>query len=78
MYGLKDWEVHVVVSPRSFKNWVALVDYEPAYILVVRSLRGVREVIKWARLVGKRVRGAGFRHTWRYRLSIFGFCRPLT
>jgi hypothetical protein len=64
-YRLEDWEVHVVVSPKSFKNWVALVEYEPAYILVTRSLSGVRAVIKWARSVGKGVRGAGFRHTWR-------------
>jgi hypothetical protein len=64
-YPLEDWEVHVVVSPKSFKNWVALVEYEPACILVVRSLLGVRAVIKWARSVGKGVRGAGFRHTWR-------------
>jgi hypothetical protein len=64
-YPLEDWEVHVVVSPKSFKNWVGLVEYEPACILVIRSLPGVRAAIKWARSVGRGVRGAGFRHTWR-------------
>lgn len=64
-YSLEEWEVQAVISPKSFKNWVALVNYEPAHIIVVRSLRGVKAVIKWARTVGRKVRGAGFRHTWR-------------
>lgn len=62
--SLEDWEVQQVVSPKSFKNWVVTVNYEPAYLLLVRSLRGVREVIKWAATVNKKVRVAGFRHTW--------------
>lgn len=63
-FSLEDWEVQQVVDGKSFKNWVALVDYKPAYILIVRSMRGIQAVIRWAGLINKKVRVAGYRHTW--------------
>ena len=62
--SLESWEVEQVLDPKSFKNWVATVDYEPTYLLLVRSLRGIKKIVKWAEIVDKKVRVAGYRHTW--------------
>ena len=62
--------LHVVHSAEqhnkqaSFNNWGMTVSYEPSYTLVIRSVSGVCEVVKWAAKKGKKVRAAGFRHTW--------------
>ncbi|KAH9914605.1 uncharacterized protein B0H18DRAFT_1044638 [Fomitopsis serialis] len=48
----------------SFSNWGKTVSYDPGYTLVIRTIRGVCEVVKWAAKKGKKVRVAGFRHTW--------------
>ncbi|TFY63527.1 hypothetical protein EVJ58_g3204 [Rhodofomes roseus] len=62
--------LHVVHSlePRNkqptFSNWGKTVSYDPGYTLVIRTIHGVCEVVKWAAQKGKKVRVAGFRHTW--------------
>lgn len=52
-------------SPPYFNNWGATVGFTPDYTLVVRTIQGACEVVKWAAKEGKRVRVTGFRHTWR-------------
>ncbi|KZT00933.1 uncharacterized protein LAESUDRAFT_739389 [Laetiporus sulphureus 93-53] len=47
-----------------FLNWGRTVQYTPSHTLVVRTIRGVCEVVKWAANKGKRVRVSAFRHTW--------------
>jgi len=54
-----------VVFPNHFFNWGHTVDNMPAHTLVVATEKGVCEVVKWAAKTGKKVRVAGFRHTWR-------------
>lgn len=69
-HAIKGEVLHVVHSLEphkkqpTFSNWGQTVSYDPSYTLVIRSIRGVREVVKWAAKKGKRVRAAGFRHTW--------------
>ena len=48
----------------TFSNWGKTVSFDPGYTLVIRSIRGVCEVVKWAAKKGRKVRAAGFRHTW--------------
>jgi hypothetical protein len=55
-------------NPR-FNNWGFTVDYEPSWTLVVRTVEGVKAIVKWASKEGKGIRVAGFRHTWSYVLG---------
>ena len=52
------------VEGEDFKNWGGTVEFTPSYNLVVRTVEGVQRVVKWAAQAGKRVRVAGFRHSW--------------
>ena len=68
--GLEDWEVHEILDPdtqgpQRFKNWVGNVTFEPSTVLLVRSIEGTRRVVQWAKKAGKKLRVAGYRHTWR-------------
>ncbi|KIJ47106.1 hypothetical protein M422DRAFT_164369 [Sphaerobolus stellatus SS14] len=47
-----------------FSNWGGTVTFQPGKTLVVRSIKGVQEVVRWAAKEGKKVRVSGFRHTW--------------
>ena len=52
------------VDGEDFKNWGGTIEFKPSYNLVVRTVEGVCRVVKWAAQAGKRVRVAGFRHSW--------------
>ncbi|KAH6903835.1 hypothetical protein BKA70DRAFT_1110157 [Coprinopsis sp. MPI-PUGE-AT-0042] len=61
--------IEQVVGEDEFKNWGKTVNFRASYTLVVRSIAGVCEVVKWAAKEGKKVRVAGFRHSWS---DVFG------
>ena len=62
---LSCWEVEEILGAETFRNWTGTVEYAPGYTLLVRSLEGVRRVVRWAGENDLRLRVAGFRHTWR-------------
>ncbi|GJE93850.1 FAD-binding domain-containing protein [Phanerochaete sordida] len=64
-----DPTVEQVLGMDDFKNWGQNVTFRASHQLVVRSVEGVRKVVKWAAAKGKRVRVAGFRHSWS---EVFG------
>ena len=47
-----------------FQNWGRTVSNDPSVTFVPRTKHGVQEIVKWARERGKRVRAAGYRHSW--------------
>jgi FAD/FMN-containing dehydrogenase len=47
-----------------FRNWGRTVSNTPAVTFVPRSKQGVCEIVRWASARGKRVRAAGYRHSW--------------
>lgn len=47
-----------------FRNWGRTVENTPGYTFVPRSIAGVCNIVRWASAHGKRVRCAGYRHTW--------------
>lgn len=49
---------------RKFENWAQTVANDPAVTFVPRTKEGVCNLVKWAKSQGKRVRVAGYRHTW--------------
>ncbi|KZW03345.1 hypothetical protein EXIGLDRAFT_600728 [Exidia glandulosa HHB12029] len=51
-------------SPSHFENWGKTVRFDPDHTLVVTKITGVQEVVKLAAEMKKKVRVAGFRHTW--------------
>lgn len=61
-----DPEIEHVVGADQFHNWGKTVSFRASCTLVVRSIRGVCKVVKWAASEGRRVRAAGFRHSWTY------------
>jgi hypothetical protein len=52
------------VDAARFQNWGRTVRNTPAVTFVPRTKHGVREIVKWARANHKRVRAAGYRHSW--------------
>jgi hypothetical protein len=52
------------VDGARFRNWGRTVLNTPAVTFVPRTKHGVREVVKWASANKKRVRAAGYRHSW--------------
>ncbi len=52
------------VEAARFQNWGRTVRNTPAVTFVPRTKHGVREIVKWARANHKRVRAAGYRHSW--------------
>ena len=54
----------LVYSNRRFRNWGGTVDYIPANTFVPRSKQGVANIVRWAKKNNRRVRAAGYRHTW--------------
>ncbi|CCM02786.1 uncharacterized protein FIBRA_04895 [Fibroporia radiculosa] len=65
-FHVSDDEVQSVdfVGDPEFHNWGFTVKFKPSWTLVVRSINGVCQVVKWASQTGRKVRVAGFRHTW--------------
>lgn len=47
-----------------FENWGLTVQHTPSYTFVPTTVEGVKNLIKWAKAKGRRVRAAGYRHTW--------------
>jgi len=47
-----------------FKNWGKTVQNTPSTTWQIRTRVGVQNLVKWAAKKNKRVRVAGFRHTW--------------
>lgn len=47
-----------------FRNWGYTVENTPGYTFVPRTLIGICNIVRWATSSGKRVRAAGYRHTW--------------
>jgi len=59
-----DPDIEQVVGANEFKNWGKNISFMAGYTLVVHSIKGVCKVVKWAKGEGRRVRVAGFRHSW--------------
>ena len=47
-----------------FQNWGRTVRNTPAVTFLPRTKHGVAEIVRWASANGKRVRAAGYRHSW--------------
>ncbi|GAB1522219.1 hypothetical protein RhiTH_005331 [Rhizoctonia solani] len=47
-----------------FENWGQTVENSPAYTFVARTEVGICNLVKWAAGAKKKVRVAGYRHTW--------------
>lgn len=63
---VEDPDVEQVIGADEFKNWGKNVSFRASYTLVVHTVAGVCRVVKWAAENDKKVRVAGFRHSWRY------------
>ncbi|KAI5792562.1 hypothetical protein DFH27DRAFT_485502 [Peziza echinospora] len=59
--GTKVMKVHVNAH---FENWGLTVANTPALTFVPTTVLGISNIVKWAKLNGKRVRASGYRHTW--------------
>ncbi|CUS13937.1 unnamed protein product [Tuber aestivum] len=53
-----------VYTAAEFENWGLTVQHTPSYTFVPTTIEGVKNLIKWAKVSSKRVRAAGYRHTW--------------
>jgi hypothetical protein len=51
-------------DPLEFSNWGQTYQFAPSKTLVIETRDGVCKVVQWAAAQGKRVRVAGFRHSW--------------
>lgn len=67
-------EIEQVVGGDDFKNWGDTVRFRAGYTLVVHTVEGVCKVVRWAVSEGKKVRVAGFRHSWRYAIQVCVSC----
>lgn len=63
--------IEVYVSAE-FHNWGLTVSNVPAYTFVPTTVKGLENLITWAKTQGKRVRAAGYRHTWTNMYSESG------
>jgi hypothetical protein len=52
------------VPGAQFQNWGRTVENTPANTYIPRTITGVCNLVQWAAAHGKRVRAAGYRHTW--------------
>ncbi|MDQ4108343.1 MAG: FAD-binding protein [Actinomycetota bacterium] len=52
------------IDEAEFRNWGRTVRHRPSLTFEPRTKHGVCEIVKWARARGKRVRAAGYRHSW--------------
>jgi hypothetical protein len=52
------------LGPKLFCNWGRTVKNTPARTFLPRTKQGVCNIVKWAAAHKKRVRVAGYRHTW--------------
>ncbi|KAF5356511.1 hypothetical protein D9757_008749 [Collybiopsis confluens] len=59
-----DGKPMVYLQDAVFENWGQTVKNIPSYTFTARTRVGVQNLVKWAIQVNKRVRVAGFRHTW--------------
>jgi hypothetical protein len=59
----------VLASKDTFDNWGRIVRFTPHVTFQPRSVVGVQNIMKWAVAHNKRVRTAGYRHSWS---NIFG------
>ncbi|RPA80545.1 FAD-binding domain-containing protein [Ascobolus immersus RN42] len=55
-----------------FENWGLTIRNTPAITFVPTTVHGVENLIKWAKANNKRVRAAGYRHTWTDMYSADG------
>jgi hypothetical protein len=55
----------------TFNNWGLTVSNTPTDTFAARTKVGVCNLVKWAASVGRSVRCAGFRHSWRYLYPTF-------
>lgn len=53
-----------ILNNASFDNWGGTVKNTPRYTCIPTTVAGVQSIINLAIKEKKRVRGAGFRHTW--------------
>jgi len=49
---------------RPFHNWGKTISNVPDYTFVPRSKQGVINIVRWCKQHHKKVRAAGYRHTW--------------
>ncbi|CAL1712310.1 unnamed protein product [Somion occarium] len=52
------------VDENEFSNWGKNVNFDAGSTLIVRSVAGVCKVVQWAAAQDRKVRAAGFRHSW--------------
>ncbi|KAF8341453.1 uncharacterized protein EI90DRAFT_3034007 [Cantharellus anzutake] len=64
-----DGKPALVFESLPFQNWGQTVSNTPSTIWVIRTIAGVKNLVKFASSQRKRVRVAGFRHTWA---NLFG------
>ena len=57
--------VQLVETDDGFSNWGKNINFRPSHTLIVRSISGLQRVVKLAAQEGRKVRVAGFRHSWR-------------
>jgi hypothetical protein len=61
-----DGKPMVCIADLQFQNWGLTVKNKPSYTFTARTRVGIQNLVKWASnpSINKRVRAAGFRHTW--------------
>ncbi len=52
------------LSQATFQNWGRTIDNLPALTCFPRTKAGIGKIVQWAAANDKRVRAAGYRHTW--------------
>lgn len=53
-----------VLHRETFRNWGRTVENIPEWTFFPMKIEGVKNIVKWAKSKGKKVRVAGYRHTW--------------
>ncbi|XMA19599.1 hypothetical protein WAI453_012390 [Rhynchosporium graminicola] len=57
----KTMEVH---ASTNFRNWGKSVSNTPKWTFVPKTVLGLQNLVKWAKVNGLRVRVSGYRHSW--------------
>jgi hypothetical protein len=58
-----------VYGDREFQNWGQSVRNTPLWTFVPKTVLGLQNLVKWAKLNNKRVRCSGYRHSWSSTFS---------
>jgi len=58
-----------VYGNREFQNWGQSVQNTPRWTFIPKTVLGLQNLVKWAKLHNKRVRCSGYRHSWSHTFS---------